>query len=174
MIIAISGKSGCGNSTVSRMVAERLGLRWINYTFRNIAQERGVPFEQILKEAQESPKWDLYLDERQKTFLEEGDCVLGSRLAIWLAPPPAFKVYLFAPLDVRARRIRKREGGTFEEVLEKTKARDRRDAERYRALYGIDIDRYEEVADLVIDTTELTPEEITERIVGAVSARKRR
>jgi cytidylate kinase len=32
--IAISGKSGCGNTTVSRMVAEKLGLRFINFTFR--------------------------------------------------------------------------------------------------------------------------------------------
>ncbi|AEJ61525.1 Cytidylate kinase [Spirochaeta thermophila DSM 6578] len=168
MIVAISGKSGCGNSTVSRMVAERLGLRWINYTFRNISQEQGVPFEQILKEAQESPRWDLYLDERQKNLLQEGTCVLGSRLAIWLAPPEAFKVYLYAPLEVRARRIQKREGGRFEEILEETRERDRRDAGRYLALYGIDIDRYEEVADLVIDTTELTPEEITERIVAGV------
>ena len=83
-------------------------------------------------------------------------------------PPEAFKVYLYAPLEVRARRIQKREGGRFEEILEETRERDRRDAGRYLALYGIDIDRYEEVADLVIDTTELTPEEITERIVASV------
>ncbi|HEY9053576.1 MAG TPA: hypothetical protein VIO60_02025, partial [Rectinemataceae bacterium] len=32
-IIAISGKSGCGNTTVSRLVAKRLERRFINYTF---------------------------------------------------------------------------------------------------------------------------------------------
>jgi cytidylate kinase len=35
--IAISGKSGCGNSTVSRIVANRLGLRLVNYTVRALA-----------------------------------------------------------------------------------------------------------------------------------------
>jgi len=40
--IAISGKSGCGNSTVSRIVATRLGLRVVNYTFKDLARDRGM------------------------------------------------------------------------------------------------------------------------------------
>ena len=45
--IAVSGKSGCGNTTVSRLLAERLGVRLINYTFHDMAKERGIPFEQL-------------------------------------------------------------------------------------------------------------------------------
>ena len=47
LVITISGKSGCGNSTVSRIVSERLGLRLINFTLRDVARERGIPFEQF-------------------------------------------------------------------------------------------------------------------------------
>ena len=47
--MAISGKSGCGNTTVSRLVADRLGLIVINYTFKNLAQDKGMSFEEIAR-----------------------------------------------------------------------------------------------------------------------------
>ncbi|MDR0624827.1 MAG: cytidylate kinase, partial [Treponema sp.] len=37
--IAVSGKSGCGNTTVSKIVADTLGLEFINFTFRSLARE---------------------------------------------------------------------------------------------------------------------------------------
>ena len=44
MRIAISSKSGCGNTTVTTLLAERLGYKMINFTFRQLAAERGVEF----------------------------------------------------------------------------------------------------------------------------------
>ena len=41
MRIAISGKSGCGNTTVTRLVSEALGFEMINFTFRSLAEEIG-------------------------------------------------------------------------------------------------------------------------------------
>ncbi|MEM5947855.1 (d)CMP kinase [Spirochaetia bacterium 38H-sp] len=171
MIIAISGKSGCGNSTVSRLVAEELSLKWINYTFRNIAAEKGVTLEQIMEEANKSFDWDIYLDNKQKDFLEEGNCVLGSRLAIWLAPKEALKVYLYASPEVRAQRIRKREGGDFKDVFNRTKQRDISDSKRYKELYGIDIEKYQEVADIIIDTENMTPKMIKDIITQEAKKR---
>lgn len=80
--IAVSGKSGCGNSTVSRLVAERLGLRLVNYTFHSIANEQGIPFEEVCQLAEEDSSWDRYLDRRQIELAMEQPCVLGSRLAV--------------------------------------------------------------------------------------------
>ena len=45
--IAISGKSGCGNSTVSRLVAAKLGIRMVNYTFKDLARDKGMSLEEI-------------------------------------------------------------------------------------------------------------------------------
>ena len=53
--IAVSGKSGCGNSTVSRLLAEKLGLKLINYTFHNMAEEAGIPFEELCLKAENDP-----------------------------------------------------------------------------------------------------------------------
>ena len=47
--IAVSGKSGCGNSTVSRLLADKLGLKLINYTFHNMAEEAGIPFAEFCR-----------------------------------------------------------------------------------------------------------------------------
>ena len=50
-IVAISGKSGCGNSTVSRIVAQRLGRKLVNYTFHTMADDMGLAFETLLEMA---------------------------------------------------------------------------------------------------------------------------
>ncbi|TVQ37923.1 MAG: cytidylate kinase [Spirochaetaceae bacterium] len=165
--IAISGKSGCGNSTVSRLVAERLGLRLVNYTFHTIAEERGLDFDELCRMAEDDPGWDRYLDQRQVEMAREGSCVLGSRLAVWLLRDEAdLTVYLTAPLAVRAERIWRREGGSYAVVLERTRLRDERDRYRYLKLYNIDNNHYDFV-DLLIDTESQLPEQIADRIVAA-------
>ncbi|MDR2403927.1 MAG: cytidylate kinase family protein [Spirochaetaceae bacterium] len=166
--IAISGKSGCGNTTVSRLVAESLGLRFINFTFRNLAEERGISLENILSLAVEDDSWDREVDNRQVKLAREGDgCVLGSRLAIWMLREADLKVYLKAKPLTRARRILNREGGDLEAVAVFTEERDRQDRERYIRIYHIDNDDYQ-FADLIIDTDELDPQAITSRIVEKV------
>lgn len=170
MKIAISGKSGCGNSTVSRLVAKRLGYKLVNYTFHSIAQEIGVSFEEMCDLAEQDDKWDLYLDERQVEMAREGNTVLGSRLAVWVLDDADFRVYLDAPMDVRAHRIKKREGGDLSHVKERTTLRDKRDHDRYLRLYGIDNNHYEFV-DLVVNTENMTPEEIADAIIKEATAR---
>lgn len=165
--IAISGKSGCGNSTVSRRVADRLGLPMINYTFKDLARENGMTFEEVCRKAEEGPEFDYLIDRMQVEMAGKGPCVLGSRLAIWLLRETAFTVYLAAPPETRAARIAVREGIPYAISLERMNARDARDRERYLRLYDWDIDRYD-FARLVVDAGSLDPEAITDLIVGAV------
>ena len=166
--IAISGKSGCGNTTVSRLVADALGLRFINFTFRSLAQERGMDFKEVLAMAAKDDFWDKEVDTRQVMLArEEGGCILGSRLAIWMLPEADLKVFLTARPETRAKRIQTREKGDIEEVAAFTAARDKQDWERYMRIYKIDNDNYS-FADLVIDTDDTGPQEITERIITEV------
>jgi CMP/dCMP kinase len=164
-IIAISGKSGCGNTTVTGLVAAALGFRVINYTFRSMAEEMDISFEEICALAEKDDTYDLHLDRKQIQLAKEGRCVLGSRLAIWLLKDEAdLTVFLDASLEVRATRISRREGGTAAEMLEKTIARDRRDHDRYKRIYGIDNDDYC-FADLHIDTAACDQYAVANRIV---------
>jgi cytidylate kinase len=163
--IAISGRSGCGNTTVSRMVAEKLNLQFINFTFRSLAEERKVTLKDILELAGKDDSIDKEVDARQtKLAAESSGCVLGSRLAIWILKEADLKIYLDANPQTRAARIVNREGGNLEEVAEFTANRDKQDHDRYLRLYGIDTNDYKFV-DLIIDTGKYNPEEITNMIV---------
>ncbi len=176
MKIAISGKSGCGNSTVSRRVAEMLGYRLINYTFKDVAREHNTSFDEICRRAEVDPSLDRELDHKQVEMAREGDTVLGSRLAVWKLDDADLRVYLDAPLPVRAARIRQRveqrgeQPPVFDEVMRQTRERDDRDRARYLRLYGIDNDQFAFV-DMVVDAASLGAEEIAERIVAEVHNR---
>ena len=173
MRIAISSRSGCGNTTVTRLVSEKLGYPMINFTFRQMAEERGMEFWDFCRLAEKDDEIDRELDRRQvEMAMAVPDCVLGSRLAIWMLRDADLKVYLTASAETRARRILKREGGTFEQRYNQTVGRDSHDSARYMRIYGIDNTSAEEVADIVIATDERTPEEIASIIIDAVRSKE--
>lgn len=170
LVIAISGKSGCGNSTVSSLIAKRLGLRLINFTLRDVARERGLSFEQLWERAEHDQSVDHELDRRLMDLAAEGGCVLGTRLAIWLVEGQDLSVYLEASQQTRAARIASRESISFSTALVTTSDRDRRDRKRYLRLYDIDIDDSSQ-ADLVVDTERLDQHAVVEKIAEALRSR---
>ena len=170
MIIAISGKSGCGNTTVSTKLAERLGLTLVNYTFRNLAADTGRDFKEICQAAKSDFSYDTIIDSHQVELARQGNCVLGSRLAIWMVDFADLKVFLEASIETRANRILRREGGTFQQRYDETAARDESDTGRYKALYGIDNNQHD-FADLIIDTALYNPDQIVDLIVEEVKKR---
>ena len=168
--IAISGKSGCGNTTVSTALAKKLGVNLINFTFRQLAAEKGMTLAEVLEAAKTDDSYDKAVDTRQVELAMQSSCVLGSRLAIWMLKEADLKVYLLASDEVRAKRILEREGGDLAEIAAFTAARDKNDSNRYRELYGIDNTDYS-FADLVIDTAKYNPDQIVELIMAEVEKR---
>ena len=162
--IAISGKSGCGNTTVSTLLAQRLGVRLINFTFRTLAHEMGIPLAEIIERAKTDDSFDRTVDTRQVELAREGSCVLGSRLAVWMLHDADLKVYLHAGDEVRAKRIHEREGGDIGQIHAFTRMRDNEDTKRYKKLYNIDNTDCGCV-DMQIDTSLYTPEQITDLIL---------
>jgi cytidylate kinase len=169
-IIAISGKSGCGNTTVSRIVAELLNRTFINYTFRKMAEEEGLSLAELLALANEDPSWDRRLDSRQVELAHREDCVIGSRLAMWLLGDADLRVYLKASQEVRVDRIFSREGGDKVQIARFTAARDIDDQRRYKEIYGIDTEDIS-CAHLVIDTELWDARAIAALIVKAFRLR---
>ncbi len=171
--IAISGRSGCGNTTVNRLVAQELGWTGINYTMRNYAEEQGTSLQDVADRARLSPDIDRLIDRTQvELCLKQNSVVLSSRLAIWLLPKAMLKVYLYASPQVRSQHIRQREGGSPEEQLRKTQERDRRDAERYRKLYRIDTDAFS-FADLIVNTETFDQYQVAKLVVEAYRLRSK-
>jgi CMP/dCMP kinase len=165
--IAISGKSGCGNTSVSRIVADELVYSMINYTFRSMAEEASIPFKEFCALAENDDNYDIQLDKAQVAMSSSGNCVLGSRLAIWMLEDADLKVYMYAEPEVRVQRIKRREKRPFDVILQETIERDAKDSARYLRIYGIDTNDYL-FADLILNTNELDQFQAAAKIIEKV------
>ena len=111
----------CGSTTVSTLLSKTLGIELINYTFRQLAQEKGLTLSQVIENAKTDDSYDKYVDSHQVFLAEKSSCVLGSRLAIWMLKNADLKIYLKLDDDTRAERIYNREGGDLQQIKEFTK-----------------------------------------------------
>ena len=168
--VAISGKSGCGNTTVSTLLSQKLGVKLINYTFRQLAEEKGMTLKEVIEAAKNDDSYDKYVDKHQVELALKESCVLGSRLAIWMLKEADLKVYLYASDETRAGRVFNREGGDLQQIKDFTSMRDSEDSKRYMKLYQIDNNKYD-FCDLIIDTANYNPEQIVDQIIAELLKR---
>ncbi|WP_434757012.1 AAA family ATPase [Borrelia puertoricensis] len=174
MRIAVSSKSGCGNTTISGMLAKHYGLKLINYTFHDIAREKNMSFDTFYEKeiiGRNDHYWDEYLDNKLLELSKEDNTVLASRLAIWLAKNADLKIYLYAKIEIRTERIINREGGMYSDILRSTFNRDSNDSKRYLSVYNIDIDNYLDIADFIVDTTDKSANKVFELIKDEIDNR---
>jgi cytidylate kinase len=173
MLITVSGPAGSGKSTLAASLAEELGVEHISGgdVFRELASERGLTPLELNRQAEEDDSIDRDLDRRLRGIARERDAlVLESRLAGWMAGQYAdFRLWLDAPLSVRAERIADREEKSVGTAREETEARAESEALRYREYYGIDIDDLT-IYDLVVNTARWSPTGVRELALAAVDS----
>jgi CMP/dCMP kinase len=166
--IAISSHSGCGNTTATDNVGRTLRLDVVNYTFRDLARDLDIRFEEVQQKADESRVFDFLTDLKLMRASLQPRVVVGSRLAGWLVNAD-LRVWLHAPLETRAKRIHQREPdkhASYESVLYRTLRRDEQNRKRYLEVYGIDINDRSDF-DIIINTELLTAEQVSSLIVAA-------
>ncbi|HEY1478169.1 MAG TPA: cytidylate kinase family protein [Chthoniobacterales bacterium] len=166
--IAISGHSGCGNTTATNNVGRTLALEVVNYTFRDLARDLLIPFEKIQRQAATSRVYDFLTDLILMRASLRPRVVVGSRLAGWLVDAD-LRVWLHASLEARAKRIFQREAdkhASYESVLYRTLQRDEENRKRYLEVYGIDTNDRSDF-DIIINTEKLTAEQVSSLIVAA-------
>ena len=102
---------------------------------------------------------------RQRELAEEGDAILEGRdIGTVVCPDADVKVYLDADPDIRARRrLAERPGSEVEALARELRLRDARDAPQTRA--AVDATR--------LDTSDLSIEEVVERVTAMIGARAR-
>lgn len=173
--ITISGPPGSGTTTISKLLSKRLKLPHVyaGEIFRKEAEKRGMTLSDFSKYCEEHPEIDKELDDHQVRILKKGNVILEGRLSGWLAHLnniPAFKILLKADRETRLNRIMKREGGDREKRRKEMVEREQSEARRYREFYGIDIND-ESIYDLVIDTSDKTPDEIVNIILNSLKGK---
>jgi len=171
MLLTISGPAGSGKSTAAAALAEALDYDHVSGgdIFRDLADERGLTPLELNKQAEEDDDIDRDLDRRLREMAAaRDDLVLESRLAGWMAGEHAdFRVWLDAPLSVRAERIADREDKSVELARKETGERSESEARRYLEYYDIDIEELT-IYDLAVNTARLSPEAVIDVILTTV------
>ncbi len=161
---------------VAKGVAEALGWRHVSAGdfMRRMAEERDVTILELSRSALVDEAIDHEIDARSAQLAASGErFVMDARLG-WHFVPQSYKVFLEVRPEVAATRVYgARRGGERENVDLKatTRAieeRTRSEQERYLEYYGLDYLDHEHY-DLVIDTSDLTPDQVVEQILGAVA-----
>jgi cytidylate kinase len=170
MILTVSGEIGAGKSTVARAVARQLGLRYVSSgeLFREEARRRGLTLAGLGRLAEQDPAIDRMIDEVQVAEARAGAIVIESRLSGWLVDGDV-RVWLRAPLDVRADRVAARDALSRDAARADIENREACERRRYAALYRIDLGdltRYH----VVLDTSLWGPEDLTHAIAGLARA----
>ncbi len=151
MIVTVSGEIGAGKSTVARHLAQALGLRYLSTgeVFREEARRRGMSLAALGHLAEQDPAIDRALDDLQVEAARAGHILVDSRLSGWLIDGD-LRIWLRAPLEVRAARVAARDGVDFATALRDVQAREASEQRRYREIYRIDLSdltRYHVIVD---------------------------
>ena len=175
--IVVNGDLGSGKSTMSTLLAQRLGIRRISVgdLYRELARQRGVSALELNLHAELDDKIDHYVDRLQSDIAMSGErLVVDSRLA-WFFFHDALKVHLITDPAVAAHRVLGRPESSVESYSSAVEARERlaerSESERVRFIerYGADKTRLRNY-DLICDSTRATPADIVACVVEALSA----
>ena len=171
-IISLAGDLAAGKGTVSKILIKDLdyGIYRNGEYARKLARDMGLDITSFNAYLVDHPEIDLQIEKSASEYAKDHDnFIIDARLG-WYAVPESFKVYLRVDIDVAAQRafndLNRKSSESFATVEEQKADMQKRfkmENERYWNLYHVrkeDMSNY----DLVVDTTNMTPEEVAEEI----------
>jgi len=169
MTITISGLPGSGKTTVAKFLEKKLGLKYVysGDIFRKMAEKHNMSLEEFGKYCEKNKDIDEQLDRNQLKELNKGNVIVEGRISGWLAHRnqiPSIKIFLEADLDTRISRIVNREMGEFKKRKKEILNREKSETIRYKNYYDINLNDTS-IYDLVINTSDKTPDEIVNIIL---------
>lgn len=171
-IISLGGELASGKGTVSKILMKELnfGVYRNGDYFRKLAKDMGMDVTEFNVYVKQHPEIDRQIENSASEYAKEHDnFIIDARLG-WYAVPQSFKVYLKVNIDIAAKRAFEDENrkssenfSTIEEQKRDIEKRYKLENERYFNLYGV---RKEDESnyDLVLDTSNLTPQEVADII----------
>ena len=182
-VICISGMAGTGKSTLTKKLAEKFGLKCYSGgdALKELAATEGYDVARrgwwespegltFLNERLKDPKFDKAVDAKLLEYAQQGNVLLDSWTMPWLLKD-GFKIWLLASLDKRAARVAVRDKISVEEAFKVLEEKEGRTKAIYKELYGFSLGEDLSPFDLVLDTDNLTAQEVFEvlcRVIGNV------
>ncbi len=168
MIITVGGSIGSGKTTLARRLARYYGLKYysVGHAMRELAKEKGLSLMELSRLAERDHSIDRELD-RKQIELSHDDVVVDSRLGAHMLDAD-FRIWLEVSIDVAAQRTAGRDNIPIKKAKERIKERRASEVKRYREIYGIDLND-KSAYDLVIDTDNLTADQVFQRCVEALN-----
>ena len=177
MIVAVGGPPGSGKTTVAERFAKAHAYHLVSagLKFRTWAKERGMSLDDFGKAADADPEIDRALDRSvfEEVLKEDAlgrDVIVEGRIQAPLLAArrvPCLKVFIDAPLSVRAKRTAGRDKTSMKAAERAIVQRAALERKRYRSTYGINL-ADTSVYDLTIDSSDKAPEAIVELIWAQV------
>lgn len=174
MILTISGLHGTGKSTIGKLLAEELGLKYYStgQAFRDLAKEMNLTLKEFTEYVEKNPDIDKKLDQKIIEIAQKGDVIIDSQLSAYILESIAdFKILLICPLETRVERIAQRDKESYKRKLEETTIRENSELIRYKKLYNIDLkdeNKVKNLYNLILDTENLTVDEVLKQILVAI------
>lgn len=185
-LIIVSGLAGSGKSTLAESLAKHFGLKCIHASdilrqlrdkkIDEIRHEQTIPgsgwWESVegkayLEKRLHDPSMDKALDKQLLKIAEAGKVVFDSWTMPWLCKQ-GFKIWLEAPLDVRAQRVSVRDNLSYEIVKERLSEKDMKTAMIYKSIYGFDLGKDFKPFHLMLKTENLSADDVFERVKAAI------
>lgn len=166
MIITIGGLAGSGTTTAAEVLSKKLDIPYISagHIFRSMAKERGMSVLEFSDFAENNTDIDIEIDKRQVEIAKNSEnLIVEGRLSAYFIEAD-LKIWLTAPLNVRAERICNRESKTEEIAKREIQTREKSEALRYLDIHNIDINNLD-IYDLMINTDRFNPDSISEIIL---------
>jgi len=181
MIISITGREGAGKTTVAKLLAEKLSYKniYIGDLRRKAAADRAMTLDEYNKLGLKDSSTDTQVDNYAKKICEQEDNIVIQGRTMWYFIPQSFKVYLNVEPQEGARRVfqdlqknSKQRNETLYQNIEEAKQglakRATNDKLRYKKHYGIENVHDLKHFDLVIDTTNIPPDKVVEKILDSL------
>lgn len=180
LVIVISGMPGCGSTTTGKLLGDKLDIEFFSTGtyFKKLAAGMGGSGEarnavNLWKTEKGSSKsFHNEIDEMQIKLAKRGNVIIESKLGITMLKDADFKIWLRAPLKTRAERYAQREKLTLKEAEKLVKEKESLERRHFKHIYGFDFFAQEKSADMVVDTSDKSPEDIVNIIVSSLKRKK--
>ena len=173
--------AGTGKSTLSKKLAEKYHLSCYSGgdALKELANAEGYDAScqgwwespeglKFLNERVNDPKFDKEVDAKLLEYAQQGNVLLDSWTMPWLLKD-GFKIWLLASLEKRATRVAERDKITVDEAFKVLKEKEDRTKAIYKKLYGFSLGDDFEPFDLVLDTDNLSADEVFEVLCKVIS-----